>query len=211
MWGQHGGAGIAPSSQKPACADTPCLHPTRQAPVCAEGMLRPVRIAVHIRAGDAENDGNRLLPHAFYFAVIRALAKVGPARNARAHGLPLQQLPPWRACSILTRAAAAAAATATTAQELRRLQRDYVVEVYTQAAHGIQHHSNGSHERISGEAYVQRLHANIGRHMLLLADMDVLWSLGQMASADVLVHSKSTLSIVAGILNTKVGGWVGAV
>lgn len=43
---------------------------------CAEDMARPVRVGVHIRAGDAENDPNRLLPHAFFFSVIRAITKV---------------------------------------------------------------------------------------------------------------------------------------
>jgi hypothetical protein len=79
-----------------------------------------------------------------------------------------------------------------------------VVEVYTQAAFGIRHSSNGSYHRISGQEYVQDLHTHIGRHMVLLADQDLAWTFSQMATADVFVHSKSTLSIAAGILNTQV-------
>lgn len=91
-------------------------------------------------------------------------------------------------------------------QVLRRLQRDYVVEVYTQASFGIRHSSNGSYHRIGGQEYVQDLNTHIGRHMVLLADQDLAWTFSQMATADVFVHSKSTLSIAAGIVNTQVGG-----
>lgn len=84
------------------------------------------------------------------------------------------------------------------------MKRDYVVEVYTQAAFGIRHHSNGSHSRIDREEYVQDLQHNIGRHMVLLADIDPAWTFNQMSSADVLVHSKSAFSIGAGIINTQV-------
>lgn len=89
-------------------------------------------------------------------------------------------------------------------QVLHHLQRDYVVEVYTQAAFGIRHSSNGSYHRISGQEYVQDLNNHIGRHMVLLADQDLAWTFSQMATADVFVHSKSTLSIAAGIVNTQV-------
>lgn len=47
-----------------------------QPPQCGQPLLRPVRLAVHIRAGDAENDGRRLLPHAYFFEIIRTLTKV---------------------------------------------------------------------------------------------------------------------------------------
>lgn len=82
--------------------------------------------------------------------------------------------------------------------------------MYTQAAFGIQHSSNGSYHRISGQEYVQNLKTHIGRHMVLLADKDLAWTFSQMATADIFLHSKSTLSIAAGIVNTQVGGkgWV---
>jgi hypothetical protein len=93
-------------------------------------------------------------------------------------------------------------------QVLRQMQRDYVVELYTQAAFGIRHHSNGTYHRISGQEYVQNLHQHIGRHLVLLADQDLAWTVSQMSTADIFVHSRSTLSIAAGILNTQVGNAV---
>lgn len=95
-------------------------------------------------------------------------------------------------------------------QELRLLQRDYVVEVYTQAAYGISHSNDGRHQRIDRQEYVKRLATNIGPHMVLLADMDLLWTFNQMMTTDVFVHSKSTLSIAAGILHPQVGGRCGS-
>lgn len=80
-----------------------------------------------------------------------------------------------------------------------------MIEVYTQAAFGIRHHPNGTYHRVSGQQYIQDLHQHIGRHMVLLADQDLAWTFSQMSTADIFVHSKSTLSIAAGILNTQVG------
>lgn len=134
----------------------------QQPPLCGPPLLRPLRLAVHIRAGDAEGDPNRLLPHAYFFNIVRTVTKM-----------------------------------------LRQMQRDYVVEVYTQAAFGIRHHSNGTYHRISGQEYVQNLHQHIGRHLVLLADQDLAWTVSQMSTADIFVHSRSTLSIAAGILNTQ--------
>lgn len=88
------------------------------------------------------------------------------------------------------------------------MQRDYVVEVYTQAAFGIRHHDNGTYQRISGHEYVHDLRHNLGHHMVLLADLDIAWTFSQMVTADIFVHSKSTLSIAAGVLNTEVGSGV---
>jgi len=45
--------------------------------------------------------------------------------------------------------------------------------------------------------------------MVLLADLDIAWTFSQMVTADIFVHSKSTLSIAAGVLNTEVGGFRG--
>lgn len=92
-------------------------------------------------------------------------------------------------------------------QVLRSIPRDYIVEVYTEASFGIRHHSNGSYHRISSSKYVQDLHHNIGRHMVLLADQDLAWTFSQMSTADIFVHSMSTLSIAAGIFNTQVWKW----
>lgn len=89
-------------------------------------------------------------------------------------------------------------------QVLRGIQRDYLVEVYTEASFGIRHHSNGSYHRISSTEYVHDLHQNLGRHMVLLADQDLAWTFSQMVTADIFVHSMSTLSIAAGILNVQV-------
>jgi hypothetical protein len=78
------------------------------------------------------------------------------------------------------------------------------VEVYTEASFGIRHHSNGSYHRINSSEYVQDLHHNFGKHMVLLADQDLAWTFSQMSTADIFVHSMSTLSIAAGIFNTQV-------
>ena len=89
-------------------------------------------------------------------------------------------------------------------QELRQLQRDYIIEVYTQAEQSIRIFGNGTRHHIKKEEYMHTLQQHIGPNMVLLADKDVLWSFSQTVTADIFVHSKSTLSIAAVVFNTQV-------
>lgn len=57
-------------------ACVPVFRQHSPAACASNALMRPIRVAVHIRAGDAENDGRRLLPHAYFFAIIRAITKV---------------------------------------------------------------------------------------------------------------------------------------
>lgn len=96
-------------------------------------------------------------------------------------------------------------------QALRDMQLDYLIEVYTEAANAANLHENGTRHELNGTQYTQHLQLHLGPHMVMLADHDIAWTFSQMATADIFVHSRSTLSISAGILNTQVSDGCGPV